>query len=101
MMMIILTPDFFRYLEITDCTFRKLQVRAWCTVLLRQRKLLSLAEIVVRRWAIRDGWQQSRKKSLLECTMRTKSEISEKENEKSDPQGAKPNRTIEFCIWFR
>jgi len=28
-----------------------------------------LAEIVVRRWAIRDGWQQSRKKSLLECTM--------------------------------
>ena len=25
----------------------------------------------------------------------------QKENEKSDPQGAKPNRTIEFCIWFR
>ena len=68
----------FQKLEITKDVFPKLQVRAGAQCCYDRGNSSLLAEIVVRRWAIRDGWQQSRKKSLLECTMRTKSEISKK-----------------------
>tara|TARA_Y100001954_G_scaffold221209_1_gene257096 strand:+ start:1992 stop:2213 length:222 start_codon:yes stop_codon:yes gene_type:complete len=52
-------------LEITDYLLGKLQVRAGAQCCYDRGNSSLLAEIVVRRWAIRDGWQQSRKKISL------------------------------------
>ena len=51
----------FQKLEITKDVFPKLQVRAGAQCCYDRGNSSLLAEIVVRRWAIRDGWQQSRK----------------------------------------
>jgi len=70
-------------------------------MLLRQRKLLSPCRncgLVIDS----QRWQATAQKIIpLDVYNDGKTEIVKMRNEKADPQGARPNRTIEFYIWFR